>query len=366
MRLNNKSLCKHIITALSLGSIVSTHASSVDNVDTNIDISQSGDGDLSNNARILIGEPAKKEDFPYFGVLKTIGEATSRSCGASLISNRVAVTAASCLFDEDGKVKQDLSLTSVYIDIGDTKSSAVSFLVLRKIHIHPEFSPVNLENDIAVIELGSSETSFFAAPVAIYSGNLADDMDLVTVGWNITSGGQSMASGYSLSKITQPPSSSSFCKDANPNWLDNNKNLICTMLKDIKGLGNGDRGNPLTYENNGVNLLVGIASNSLRSGDGAAVGPEDAQPNYYTHVYSYIDWIVKVSGLKESYLLDTTARPSPGYLTATATATATNINTNTDKNTSGDQNTSTSASTILQSTGFTLAILLLSLLALLF
>ncbi|OMH85633.1 hypothetical protein AX774_g813 [Zancudomyces culisetae] len=192
-----------------------------------------------------------------------------------------------------------------------------------------------------------------ATPVAIYSGNVTDSMDLITAGWGSTPTGISGVPSDMLNTAMQSPSSSSICKDANAIWSDNNKNLVCTLVKDGKSLASGDGGNPLAYMNNGVNLLVGIASNTGRSGGGATINPENTVTNYYTHVYSYIDWIVNVTGLEKSYLLNTTARPSPDYSTIT------------DTSSSAYFYPPISASNILQSTGFTLVMLLVSILALL-
>ncbi|OMH80401.1 Mannan-binding lectin serine protease 1 [Zancudomyces culisetae] len=222
------------------------------------------------------------------------------------------------------------------------------------IHIHPEFSPKSLENDIAVIELKSPVSKDIVTPVAIYSGNVTDDMSLVTAGWGEISAGVIGLSNSELKTATQSPSSSSVCKDANAIWSDNNKNLVCTLVKDGKSLASGDGGNPLAYINNGVNLLVGIASTTGRSESGADIRPEYTETNYYTHVYSYIDWIVNVTGLEKSYLLNTAVRPLPNY------STIGNVQTY------GDYPISISASTILQNTGFTLVIFLSLVLVLLF
>ncbi|OMH84321.1 Clotting factor B [Zancudomyces culisetae] len=275
-------------------------------------------------------------------------------CSASLISNQIAVTAASCFLDKEGKVKQDPKLTYIFIGIGTTKNTRGIDYPARKVHIHSEFSPESLENDIAVIELYSPVLKDIFAPVAIYSGNVTDDMNLVTAGWGFTSAGPPGLANNELSTAIQSPSSSDVCKDTNNIWSDNNKNLVCTLVKDGKSLAYDDGGNPLAYMDNGVNLLVGIASNTGRSGNGATISPGNAVTNYYTHVYSYIDWIVNVTGLEKPYLLNTAARPSPDYSTITGILT------------NGRFSGSDSTSTILQNIGFKLVILFSSVLVLLF
>ncbi|OMH85514.1 Clotting factor B [Zancudomyces culisetae] len=273
-------------------------------------------------------------------------------CSASLISNQIAVTAASCYLDKEGKLVQDPKPTYIFIGIGTTKNTRGIDYPTRKVHIHSEFSPESLENDIAVIELYSPVLKDIFAPVAIYSGNVTDDVDLVTAGWGFTSTGISGLPNNKLNKAIQSPSSSSVCKDANVNWSNNNKDVVCTLVKDGKSLVFGDGGNPLVYMNDGANLLVGVASNTGRSGNGATIRPESAVTNYYTHVYSYIDWIVNVTGIEKSYLLNTTARPSPDYSTIT--------------NLSGYYDYAPSASTILKNTGFKLVTLFSTVLVLLF
>ncbi|OMH79083.1 Mannan-binding lectin serine protease 1, partial [Zancudomyces culisetae] len=312
MKLNNKIFRKHVVTTLSLGGIAAAHAASVDNVGLDALMPQNGSGDL-NYARILNGESAKREDFPYIQVVSAFVGDAPRMCHASLISDKIVITAASCFSDKNGELTKYVNATGVFIGTGASSFSPMAYIITRGVHVHPDFSPVTLENDIAAIELNTTIPKIFATPVAIYSGSVTDDMNLVTAGWDLTSTGLSDLPDKKLNRIAQSPSSSSVCKDANANWSDNNKNVVCTLVNNDKGLANGDSGSPLTYVNNKVNLLVGIASNTGRSGSGATILPENAKTNYYTHVYSYIDWIVKVTGIEKSYLLDTTARPSPDY-----------------------------------------------------
>ncbi|OMH84371.1 Mannan-binding lectin serine protease 1 [Zancudomyces culisetae] len=224
--------------------IAAAHTASVGSVDSNGISPQSEASEFHNDAEALNGEPVKREDFPFIGMLRVYNGGGSIGCSASMISDNIAVAAASCcLYDYDiSKLGAFPGLITTYIE---TPTFNYTFTVaIMKIHIHPEFSPVTLENDIAVIDLGTSASKDPFTPVAIYTGNVTDDMNLATT----------------LHKFTQSPSSSSICKDADANWSDNNKNLVCTLEKDGKDLENGDRGDPLLYINNGVHFLVGIAS----------------------------------------------------------------------------------------------------------
>ncbi|OMH80098.1 Chymotrypsin B [Zancudomyces culisetae] len=278
----------------------------------------------------------------------------SRSCSASLLSNQTAVTAASCFLDEKGELMRYYDNIRLYIDSGVSRHMDLPFFGAHLVHFHPSFSTVTLENDIAIIKLDYPVPKDTATPVAIYSGNVTDDMSLVTAGWGSTSTGISGVPSDILNTATQSPSSSSVCKDANVNWSDNNKNIVCTLVKDDKGLVYDGGGNPLAFINNRVSLIVGIANTVGKSKSSVTIRPEDAVMNYYTHVYSYIDWIVSVTGLEKPYLLNTTARTSPEYSTITGILT------------NGNFSGSNSTPTILQNTGFILVMLLSSMLALLF
>ncbi|OMH80899.1 Trypsin [Zancudomyces culisetae] len=179
MKLNKKSILKNIITALPLGSILNVHASSVNNAYSNVVTPQNGASDIHGNARMISWVQAKREDFPYIGALN-MGE----NCSVLLISNQTAVTAASCFLDRKDKLSKHLDSTRVIISEGIPNYNSTGVFGARKVHIHPEFSPKSLENDIAVIELKSPVSKDIATPVAIYSGNVADGMDLVTAGWD--------------------------------------------------------------------------------------------------------------------------------------------------------------------------------------
>ncbi|OMH85288.1 hypothetical protein AX774_g1166 [Zancudomyces culisetae] len=86
---------------------------------------------------------------------------------------------------------------------------------------------------------------YIATPLAIYSGNVADGMDLVVAGWGYASTEPTGGSRNELSTITLLPSSSSDCKELYPFWSDNSKNVVCTLIKDGKCLDIVNGGNPL-------------------------------------------------------------------------------------------------------------------------
>ncbi|OMH78840.1 Mannan-binding lectin serine protease 1 [Zancudomyces culisetae] len=242
---------------------------------------------------------------------------------------------------------------SIYIFGGASSYDSIALTRARAVHYHPKYSYQSLENDIAIVELNSPVSKDIATPVAIYSGDVMDDMNLVAAGWDFTSSEPLRRSYYELTRVTRTPSSSNVCKKLHPSWSNNNKGIVCTHVNDTKDLLYSSNGGPLTYMNNGVNLLVGIGDAVVGNFNGE-YGSEGIKARYHTHVYSYIDWIVKTTGLEKSYLLNTTARPSPNY------STVTNIETY------GNNESMISASTILQNTGFILVVFLSLVFSLLF
>lgn len=102
------------------------------------------------------GAYAKEGQFPYHISVEFNGESF---CGASILSERFAVTAAHCVTDEDGSfLDVPLKVTAGTVDLESKSKSQVTVDVI-KVYVPKEFMPALLKRrlepfgDIAILEV---------------------------------------------------------------------------------------------------------------------------------------------------------------------------------------------------------------------
>lgn len=138
--------------------------------------------------RIVGGRTVDPPDrYPFMAVVyKQIISSSDLmfTCGGSLISSNVVLTAAHCFNSADA-----VSLGKFLHDPGyDVNEYYEMFDIVDK-RIHPHYNPSNFDNDIMLLKLNS--TSSFA-PATLHDGvnaKLLPGMPLEVVGWGTTSYG---------------------------------------------------------------------------------------------------------------------------------------------------------------------------------
>ncbi|OMH79359.1 Chymotrypsin BI [Zancudomyces culisetae] len=301
-----QSVLKVIVTTLALSSLNPASAAAVSNSGLATNNLVNSTTDLHNNARILGGEPAKIEEFPYMGgIVVRFGE-DSIFCTGSLISDKFVVTLSACFYY--GRYDTEISDISVTLgtDVNGYEADVQSYNV-KEYYFHPDFSIETSigQTSIGLIELSEPVPKDVATPARIYSGKVTDDMVLTAAGWGETSLDDEYGFSDTLNKVTVSPSSSKDCDVEVGFWTGNDGPLICTVVKDNKSIYVGDHGGPLVYKNNGANLLVGLNFLPAIPNNSTDIEPgENGSLNYFTHLYNYADWIANVTGIDKSTLLD--------------------------------------------------------------
>ncbi|OMH83398.1 Clotting factor B [Zancudomyces culisetae] len=301
-----QSVLKVIVTTLALSSLNPASAAAVSNSGLATNNLVNSTTDLHNNARILGGEPAKIEEFPYMGgIVVRFGEYNIFRSG-SLISDKFVVTMSDFLYFEDSELDAgDISVT-LGTDMNSYEADVQSYSV-KNYYFHPEYSTSISKQlvSIALIELSQPVPKDVATPATIYSGKVTDDMMLTTAGWELTSPGGKFELSRTLNKITISPSSSKDCELEVGLWTGNDGPIICTVVKDNKSVYYRDSGGPLVYTANGANLLVGLVIGETRPDNSTDIEPgENGSLNYFIRLYNYVDWIANVTGIDKSILLD--------------------------------------------------------------
>jgi secreted trypsin-like serine protease len=198
-------------------------------------------------------------------------------CGGSLISTRVVLTAAHCVFEDEDRV----SPSDIQIFSGQTylsrRTSANVYGVSRVVP-HPRYNAATSANDIAVLRLSRPvPASRVIKPLGPGGAALAaPGRNSTTLGWGPTVGSRT-ANTNRLQVNTLPIYSRARCADL----PDYNHRLFMCAGNGRDGTCQGDSGGPLAIRVNGRLVVAGIVSYGLLN------GTCDAVPAAYTRVSSY-------------------------------------------------------------------------------
>ncbi|XP_047109611.1 trypsin delta-like [Schistocerca piceifrons] len=190
------------------------------------------------NGRIINGEPAAVGEFPAQLSLQRNGR---HSCGASILNENWALTAAHCVDGLDSDIVLEVLAGTITLDDGGTRHNVESFT------IHPQYDESDSwVNDIALLR---------------YDGFLPNNLQKVDIEvWS-----QDLCASLFWDAFESPVYPSHIC---------------AAGVDERDSSCNGDSGGPLLHEG----VVVGLVSWSYL----CATPPF---PTVYTRVSSYVDWI---------------------------------------------------------------------------
>ncbi|CAF0786021.1 unnamed protein product [Rotaria sordida] len=239
--------------------------------------------------KIIGGETAASQTWGWAASLRYTSS-DSHFCGGSIISDSHILTAAHCT--------QRLNFPSsvrVYVGSIDLFSGG-QVREVSKIYNHPNYSPSNYRNDIAILKLSSPLNLDQAGIDLVCLPNVSTsvlaneeypsaNLNLVAIGWGVQSEGSQVVSSI-LRQVTVQSiaDTSSYCQ--NVKLIDSSTQFCAGVMPNGgKDTCQGDSGGPLLiFTSNNVWEQVGITS----VGYGCA---KAYYPGIYTRVAAYQSWI---------------------------------------------------------------------------
>ncbi|XP_035787970.1 brachyurin-like [Anopheles albimanus] len=249
-------------------------------------------------SKVAGGTIAGQEQFPYLvAILLSFGDGSETLCGGSILSERFLLTAAHCLYGmQEATVVAGLNSIQLPVDAGVRSNGAVTITIHpANVILHPGYDPVDILNDIALIQLPhplplhSPRIQTIRLPAWTNAYTDLTGYDSIVSGWGIQSN-DDFAEAADEARLELRYASNAIvpneiCRRVYGALIRNQQ--ICVSGEGGRNPCQGDSGGPLTVEFDGQRLTqVGIVSY------GSVRGCEKGIPGVYTRVSSYIEWIV--------------------------------------------------------------------------
>jgi len=251
--------------------------------------------------KIVGGDETEVNEYPWQGALRgNYGNGKGTFCGAVLISDEWAITAAHCV---EGAGRATYTVTFGDHDITKAGESAALTVAVKEIHMHDDYyknSP--LDADYALLHLEhpidfSMHSNIRPICLPENDGNQYEDYTAIVSGWGHLRwrGGKT---SNTLQEVTLSVYPNDECGKRYSNVVDQDrtkvkitKHMICAgMDEEKKGSCQGDSGGPLITRglDNGMSEenyeLIGVVSFGVQCS-------KKGYPSVFARVSPVLDWI---------------------------------------------------------------------------
>ncbi|XP_055678856.1 serine protease gd-like [Lutzomyia longipalpis] len=247
---------------------------------------------------VLEGQTIERGQWPWLvSVYSYSNLKLGFQCGATLISNKLVVTAAHCFFDVNNRqVKSDdvLIILGQY-NLKRPKDERTKIVYPESVNIHPKYQKLNkIHSDIAVVVIPERvRFTTYIRPACLWKGpetktSLVGKTGFIA-GWGRDENGNFFTELPKQSEI--PVISDETCLRSNEAFVRITSEVtFCAGWRNgTEGPCNGDSGGPLVFERDGRWTLRGVVSTSLLTD-----GSNTCNLNEYvvfTDVTQFTDWI---------------------------------------------------------------------------
>ncbi|GBL97263.1 Enteropeptidase [Araneus ventricosus] len=249
--------------------------------------------DIGNGDRIVGGRAAIPGSWPWQCSLRRKGYSLyGHLCGAALVNDQWALTAAHCFRD-----RNNASMWTVHLGkfLKEAAESTEQVRYIKEIIIHPKYTGLasnplmlgNKENDIALIRLNAPVTmTSFVRPICLPPWQIKLSTGTVC---HVTGWGETLGTGNAdvLKQAAVPIVSREICQKSY-STINISRSMICAGYPEGgHDSCKGDSGGPLVLKKRNRWYLVGLVS----SGGDCAF---PMQPGIYTQVSSFKTWISRM------------------------------------------------------------------------
>ncbi|KAL0828772.1 hypothetical protein ABMA28_003686 [Loxostege sticticalis] len=240
--------------------------------------------DFDGAHRIAGGQAVSALAHPHLGgLLITLTDGRQSVCGASLLSETRAVTAAHCWWDGRNQARSfTVVYGSIYLFRGGTRINT------NTVEMHQNYNFRNLRNDIAIITHSRVVFGMTINRIRLPSGPLAAVSFLgyqaTAAGYGRTGDNEIIGQQQDKREVTMQVISNAECA-AVYGPVTVTTFTLCTSGAGGRSICAGDSGGPLTVGTGLNRILVGVSS--FVSESGCARG----FPAGFSRITSYLGWI---------------------------------------------------------------------------